>query len=283
MGVLPVTGASAADASSGDKLWNILWLGSSSTPPHLVRFVNTMLEASGRKVGWSAKVRGYFNVAYWVRDAEGLDVKTGAGKPYEKWVRILEEEAAAHPPDFVVIQIRKHSVMFPEVEEKLPEYVRRFCKVIRTVGAEPVFFVAPGYNKDEDQARLTQLVQQMAEENRARVAWGAETVLAVAGEMGWEQLTNIKAGDAGHMGPYGNYAYAAALFPALTGESPVGNPAREIITTGWSVRFGDDIPDDDNVYATVIPEAEARAIRETAWQIYKELSPPEVPAAREGG
>lgn len=274
VGVALASSALAAEpARTQTEPLDILWLGSSSTPPHLVRFVNTMLEASGREIGWSAKVRTYFNTAFWVRHAEGLDLRTGNGKPFETCVEILREEAAQHPPDFVVIQVRRHNVMFPEIEAQLPAYMQRFCAVVREVGAEPVFFVAPGFEDPQEQQRLTDLVARMATQNHARVAWGSETLNAVAAVKGREYLKNMRSGDAGHVGPYGNFTYAAALYAALTGENPVNNPALEIYTTGWNVRFGDPIPDDDNVYATVVSEEDARFIRETAWRIYQELNP----------
>lgn len=267
-----LAGALHAGAAETKSL-NILWFGSSSTPPHLIRFFNEMLEATGEyKVEWSDKANGYFNTAYFVKHGETLDLKVGAGKPVEQFVKVLEKYAAQRDFDYVIVQVRHHTAMFPEIAEKAPQYIKTFCDAIRDTGAQPVFYVAPGFKSKSEQQKLTDLVALLAEENDAPVAWGSETLLEVKAAKGDDYVANTKAGDAGHVGPFGNYTYACALYCALTGQSPVGHPLRKITTTGWNIEFGKDIPDDAHFYETELPEEDARFIQETAWRVHEELS-----------
>jgi hypothetical protein len=267
-----LAGALCAGAAETKSL-SILWFGSSSTPPHLIRFFNEMLEATGEyEVEWSDKAKGYFNTAYFVKHGEGLDLKVGAGKSVEQFIKVLKKYAAQRDFDYVVVQVRHHTAMYPEIAEKAPAYIKTFCDAIRDTGAQPVFYVAPGFKNKSEQQKLTDLVTRLAEENDAPVAWGSETLLEVEAEKGHDYVANTKAGDAGHVGPFGNYTYACALYCALTGKSPVGHPLRKITTTGWNIEFGKDIPDDAHFYETDIPDEDARFIQETAWQVYQELS-----------
>ncbi len=275
-------GPAAAPPTAAHEV-NLLWLGSSSTPPQLIRFFGEMLEADGsHQVGWSEKVAGYFNTAYLVVHGEKLDRNVGNGKPLAEVVAAIEREGRQRRLDYAIIQIRHHTAMYPEVAAKASVYLGPLCAAVRAAGAKPIFYVAPGFKNQARQRPLTELVARLARENDARVAWGTETLLEVIATKGAEQVQNRKAGDAGHVGPLGNYAYACALYCAVTGKSPVGHPLRRITTTSWKVRFGDDIPDDGQVYETVISDADARFIQEAAWRIHQALSPAAPPAPQAG-
>lgn len=271
--LLPILLFSAALALAGEsRPMNLLWFGSSSTPPQLIHFFNQMLDATGEyKVVWSDKANGYFNTAYFVKHGEKLERNVGNGKSMEEFIGELNRQAAQRKFDYVIVQVRHHTAMYPEIAEKAPQYIKTFCDAIRATGAEPVFYIAPGFKNKTQQKKLTDLVTLLAKENNARVAWGTETLLDVMELKGAEYVQNKKADDAGHVGPFGNYTYACALYAAVTGKSPVGHPLREITTTTWNVRFGDDIPNDGSVYNTVIPEDDALFIQQTAWKIYEQL------------
>jgi len=114
-------------------------------------------------------------------------------------------------------------------------------------------------------------VAKLAKENDAPVAWGTEVLLEAIAAKGEDYVKNVKAGDAGHVGPFGNFTYAASLFYAITGKSPVGHPLRDITTTSWKVRFGDDIPADSPMYETIVPDEDARWIQETVARVHGEL------------
>lgn len=252
---------------------NILWLGSSSTPPQLIHFVNQMLESDGQtKIGFSDKVGGYFNSAYLVTKGEGLSHNVGNGIPIEECLGVLAAETKKRKVDFVIIQVRHHTARQKEIAEKAPEYIKRICDAVRAAGAQPVFYIAPGEKSKKKQEALTELVAKLAKENNAPVAWGTEALLEVAELKGNEYVQNSRAGDAGHVGPFGNFTYANSLYYALTGKSPVGHPLRSITTTSWKVRFGDDIPADSPMYITEVPEEDARFIQETVEKVQKKLN-----------
>jgi len=273
----------AAAPAAAPREVNLLWLGSSSTPPQLIRFFNEMLAADGRHtVGWSDKAGGYFNTAYLVVHGEKLARNVGNGKPLAEVLGVVAQEAARRRLDFVIIQLRHHTAMYPDVAAKASDYLGPLCAAVRAAGAVPVLYVAPGFKNQARQRPLTELAARLARENGARVAWGTETLLEVAAAKGAGHVQNRQAGDAGHVGPLGNYAYACALYCAIAGESPVGHPLRRITTTSWKVRFGDDIPDDAHVYETVIADDDARFIQEAAWRIHQALSPAAAPPPQAG-
>jgi len=141
--VLVALAASALILQAEEKTVNIMWFGSSSTPPQLIQFVNEMLDAEPDiKIGWSDKARGYFNSAYFVKHGENLKVNVGNGKSVEEFTELYHKGAAQRKIDFAVVQVRHHTVIYPEIEAKAAEYMKRFCDAIRAKGTQVIFWVS---------------------------------------------------------------------------------------------------------------------------------------------
>jgi hypothetical protein len=154
-------------------------------------------------------------------------------------------------------EIRQNAYDFVVLQEDLPEtdvdsfheYARRFEKVIRESGAEPVLFMAWSYERLGwiSQEEIVQAHDEIATELRVDVA-----PVGLAWQRAMEERPDLDlfASDREHPSMQGTFLAINVVYAALFGESPIGLPY---------------LPSDS------VPEADAAFLQRVAWNTEQEF------------
>jgi hypothetical protein len=160
------------------------------------------------------------------------------------------------PWDYVVLQQGPSAL--DESRASLLDYVGRFAKEIRAVGARPaIYMVWPSSSRTSDFDDVSQSYRLAARQvdgllfpvgEAWRAAWKRDAKLA------------LYSSDGLHPTPAGSYLAALVMYGRLYGRSPVGLPANLTLSGGGA--------------AIAVPEAEARLLQEAADEANKKYGKP---------
>lgn len=184
------------------------------------------------------------------KDAEGADARMQSKmSPRQKIVGrkwgfvVLQDQSmlpAARPPDTL-----KHAKLF--------------CDAIHARGSIPVFYATWGYDNDPEMLdKLTATYLKAAKDNNAILApVGLAFVKAGAADKSIELFMK----DGIHASLHGGYLAACVFYAAMSGESPVGLPAKMIGKNRSGKR----------AIVANVPPAVAKTLQQAAWDAINEM------------
>jgi hypothetical protein len=258
-----VAGVAAEPAAPAAKPVRILFVGNSHTDVNdLPNMVKGLLESKGRK----AEVARYTVGGASLRDHWHHNEGTPAPKPAVPAAparkggldKLLKEQG---PWDFVVLQGQSQEALAGQPCE-FDAYAAKLVAKIREAqpDAKPVFYMT--WARQHIPAQQAEITKTYAEAARANKA-----LLAPAGEAWKEALAArenlvLHAPDKSHPAARGTYLTACVFYAVLTGESPVGLPAKVEPARAGGKPMVD------------LPEEEATFLQETAWKTVQQMKGP---------
>lgn len=127
------------------------------------------------------------------------------------------------PFDAVIMNDCSQCPVHPQLSGLFHEYAKKHSDTIRAHGAQPVLFMTWAY---EDKPEMTQqLAEQYTKAGNDNKALVIPAGLAFAKALSKRPDLVLYEKDKRHPSKLGTYLGAATAFAALTGKSPVGNPA----------------------------------------------------------
>jgi len=254
---LAASGAEALPAGAGVKTIRVLWIGNSYTmggnlPQRVAGMVNES-KAGPRMVSRRAL-------------SGGKDFRWHHDDPKSPARTLLKNETF----DFVCLQNQSAGAIVKR--ELMMEYAGKLVKLIRSRGAEPVFFCTWArafrpYRKtlDEDHRQIVSAYESLARAHKARMA---------AAGPAWREVLkarpklSLHAKDGSHPAAHGAYLNACVFYAALTGRSPVGLRSGRTFS-----RRGPKGADGRATRVQVtIDEPTARFLQETAWRVHQKFA-----------
>ena len=248
--------------AEGEKPVRILFIGNSYTMVHdLPAHVEAFLESKGRKAEVGRYLAGGTSLRdHWYHN-EGTEAPkpTLAPAPARKGEldKLLVEQG---PWDYVVLQGQSVEAL-PGQPREFDKYAAKLVAKIRAAQpeAKPVFYLTwARQDMPEQQAEITKAYAATAKANKA--------LLVPAGEA-WKDAFAAREGlvlheaDRSHPNPKGTYLTACVFHAVLTGESPVGLPARmESRKEDGKTKGREGKPLCD------VPAEEAKFLQEVAWK-----------------
>ena len=159
------------------------------------------------------------------------------------------------PWDYIVLQQGPSAL--DESRRSLLDYVGRFAKEIRAVGARPaIYMVWPSSSRTSDFDDVSQSYRMAARQvdgllfpvgEAWRAAWKRDAQLA------------LYSPDGLHPTPAGSYLAALVMYGQLYGKSPVGLPGRLALSAGGAID---------------VPEAQAKLLQESAEEANRKFGKP---------
>ncbi len=219
--------AGPAQAGEGGKPVRVLFVGNSYTEFHdLPGHVKSFLESKGRKAEVARYTVGGASLRDHWHHNEGTPAPNPAVPPHPerkgKLDRLLKEQG---PWDYVVLQGQSQEALsgFPC---QFDQYAARLVAAIRGMqpSATPVFYMT--WARQHIPAQQDEITKSYADAARVNKA-----LLVPAGEA-WKAALAAREGlvlhekDQSHPNPRGTYLTACVFYAMLTGNSPVGLPAR---------------------------------------------------------
>lgn len=249
-------GGMACSREEGAPL-RILFVGNSYTFVNdLPALVQAFLESRGRKAEVGRYLAGGASLRDHWHHNEGTEPPAPGVPPAPSrkggFDKLLKEQG---PWDFVVLQGQSQEALASQPCE-FDLYAAKFVAKIREAqpGARPVFYMT--WARQHIPAQQDEITKTYAEAAKTHKA-----LLVPAGEA-WKEALGAREGlalhqaDRSHPSPRGTYLAGCVFFAALTGQSPVGLPARP--------KVGGKTPFD-------LPEEEAKFLQETAWKTVRRL------------
>ncbi len=250
LAAMTAAGGTGVPRQDGDAV-RILFIGNSYTEFHnLTGLVKAFLEAGGRQARIGKFTAGGATLRDHWNHNEGTTPDPRRANRKGGLDRLLDEQG---PWDFVVLQGQSQETLaglpcaFDQYAARLVEKVRK-----SQPGAKPVFYMTwARQHIPAQQAEITKTYLDAARANRGLVApVGEAWKAALAARPGLV----LHEADRSHPNVRGCYLAACVFAAVLTGESPVGLPARV-----ESLRAGEKLLYD-------LPADEARFLQETAWE-----------------
>jgi hypothetical protein len=225
-----------ATAEDVQKPIQVLLVGNSQCPTIVANQLLEKLAASdkgARPIKVTGAVRGGASLkSHW---EAGTGPETARGK------------IAAGGFDFVVLQ----DIYYVE-EAAFQPYARNFHRLIKESGAQTVLFGTASILSDYPKGfeRLHRVHVAMGKELEVPIVDASQAYFRYFGDKpSAELMESLFAKDRAHPGLQGSYLYACGIYSVLTGRSPVGLAAPEMI-----------------------PAEVAKALQETAWAQHQETA-----------
>lgn len=239
------------------------WLGSSSSPPRLVKTFDDFINASkGFKT--AASQRGPT-----VR-LDRLAVADGNGKEKPIAFKGIKKGEI----DFFIFQISSGFTRNPEAIAGMDTVLKEACEKARSMGGEPVFWASYAAQDDKESSMSTEDRQALLHKELIKLAAKYNALYVPAGSA-WQEVrmehksdemymfSAIPPRDIGHTGPRGNFILGATIYAALTGENPAENP--NLMTYEM-----DENAEKQQRWASSVPfpiaAEEAKHFKEVAWK-----------------
>lgn len=243
---LSLSGEDAAEDGEENekKEIRVLWIGASSTNHRLMRCTEAMVNSGGKFTMTSVRAKN----------------PRKPGDPSHA------QQIREGNYDFVILQISRILVKDAESYNGGRAFGGYICNAARASGAVPILFEHYFRNEktvNADQDKLTTLCREIAVRYNARYAPTGAAWKAVGAVKGYDYLLNIPAGDRGHAGHNGNYLFACCFLSTITGESPVGNPVREVLSARKEELDGEEVV---TRYTHEVPDDDAAFMQKVAWE-----------------
>lgn len=252
-------------AMGADEPVRLLWLGSSSTYfHHMPRQMADWLAARGDREAVS-DLAGRSGTGVQKYLEPGFKAEYGLGEG-----ETVLDKIAGGGYDFVVLQIPCDFLVGAQGNdgEALSRSIDTYCQAARAAGAEPILY-EQGWGDTHDFELGQALLREAAKRNRVRIAPCRAAWEMVRLENPALELHDLP--DRVHPGMVGTYLNLCCLYAALTGESPVGLPFREISYWPIMTRNGEKRRNRGGAFFTA-NEALAAYLQHTAWRACREAA-----------
>ena len=269
-----IFGATTLNGESKKSI-KLLWMGTSSTNPYIVNYVDEMLNSHPNLEVSSERVRKRMNIPAMVaREREKGTVVYDKSAMTEAQ---FKEKLKGKDVDYVILQVSYYAFKY-DVMDGMSAKIQELCRYVQEAGATPVLFEAPvisRYYKKKygaNQKEMTELCLAVARENKVPVAFSGAAWDAIEKEKGNDYLVNAKGKDKGHAGPYGNFVIACSFYATLTGESPVGASVPKLSATLTKVKDGKSFKEENlkEQYEASLSEEDALHIQKTVWEVHQQ-------------
>ena len=191
------------------------------------------------------------------------------------------QKVAAGGYDFVVLQVSRNLLKSGGSSDGGRAWAAGMSKAVIAKGGVPILFehyMRSEKNLKQKQDKLSDLCRQAAAQSGARYSATGQAYKAVAAVKCIHFLLNVSVGDHGHAGHNGNYLFAACFYAAITGKSPVGLKAREVLSARIVKKDGEVVKDEKGNkkgnkkterYTHVVSDEDAKLMQTKAWEQYQ--------------